>query len=123
MANIEELERRLQALEAEVAALEAGGERKLMRDTLRCPACAHARVLQIDSFHESREWALVCVSHEDIGGMLVKRRHYRGTVQAFACARCGYTEMQLDDAAALVDLGAENVRVLDAGQQPRAGYR
>lgn len=73
-AKLARMEERLQLLEARLDA-EAGLRRGSMRESRRCPACGHSRIFQMTRL----------------------AIRFLGFCQAFICASCGHTELQLED--------------------------
>lgn len=124
MATIEELEAGLQAmlqqlqrLEARLS-LESEQRRGLMRDTHRCPACRQEKIFFVSH--------LEVYAAGDNGSLRVATKSIwtgkpLGVVQAYVCASCGHTELQIDDPAVIE--GTKHVQVLPPPPADTEPYR
>lgn len=121
MPSTEELSAQVAALAAELremrARLDASERpRGLMRDTRRCPACRGEEILFISEFKPQGQYFPLRVG---VTGAFRQRSY--GIIQAFVCASCGHTEMQIDDPGAL--RGFDGVSLLAAAPGEQGPYR
>jgi predicted nucleic-acid-binding Zn-ribbon protein len=63
-----------------------------MRDSRRCPKCRHSEILHVPRLIDS-EWGWLLVHMKSEGLFPPTPRKFFGTIEAYICATCGYTEL------------------------------
>lgn len=85
-----------------------------MRHTIRCPKCSHREILKAPLIDRGKTGytpaAVATVREKLLGGMYVDV-HPVGSIDAYICRGCGYTELFVSDPSEIPD-DADGVTVL-----------
>jgi hypothetical protein len=114
MPTLEELEERLNALEAK---LEEQSKRRVLRESLTCSGCDNTEIFHISQLET---YGLpVRVDHE--GSFKVTPI---GVLELYVCSQCGYGEVQIDPSR-LKEKGRKHVKIISKAREetPADPYR